>query len=153
MRIRAARPEEAAGLSALCLRAKAHWGYDRAFLAQCRDALTVDPTAIRAEQVFVATDREDRPIGLYQIDGDALALLYVEPAWIGQGVGRALLRHAAALARGRGVHQLSILADPHAAGFYRAQGAAYLLDAPSDAIPGRMLPVYLLSLQPDGSDT
>ena len=152
MRIRAARPEEAAGLSALCLAAKAHWGYDQAFLAQCRDALTVDPTAIQAGDVFVATDAFDNPIGLHQIDGDALALLSVEPAWIGQGVGRALLRHAAALALGRGVRQLSILADPHAAGFYRAQGAVYLHDAPSDAIPGRMLPVYLLPLPPEGSD-
>jgi len=153
MQIRAARPEEAAALSALCLRAKAHWGYDGAFLAQCRDALTVDPTAIRAGDVFVAIDALDHPIGLHQIAGDELVLLYVEPAWIGQGVGRALLRHAAALAHSLGVRQLSILADPHAAGFYRAQGAAYRHDAPSDAIPGRMLPVYLLPLPPGGSDT
>ena len=32
-RIRAARPEEAADLSALALASKAHWGYDAAFMA------------------------------------------------------------------------------------------------------------------------
>ena len=103
--------------------------------------------------MFVATDPEDRPIGLHQIAGAAgaetieLALLYVEPAWIGRGIGRALFRHAADLAFSRGGRQLSILADPHAAPFYQAQGAAYRHDAPSDAIPGRMLPVHVLSLR------
>lgn len=116
----------------------------------------MDPAAIRAGDLFVATDREDRPIGLHQIGGTdgeetiELVLLYVEPAWIGHGVGRALFRHAAALARDRGGKTLSILADPHAAPFYQAQGATYRNDAPSDAIPGRILPVYVLPLQPSG---
>ena len=38
--LRAARPEEAAAISALALRSKAHWGYDEAFLAACRAELT-----------------------------------------------------------------------------------------------------------------
>lgn len=143
-------------MSDLCLRAKAHWGYDPAFLERCRDALTVDPAAIRAGDVFVATDSEDRPVGLHQIAGAAgaetieLVLLYVEPTWIGRGIGRALFRHATDLARGRGGRQLSILADPHAAPFYLAQGATYRHDAPSDAIPGRMLPAYVLRLRAAG---
>jgi GNAT superfamily N-acetyltransferase len=154
--IRRAAPGEAPALSDLCLRAKAHWGYDPAFLDLCRAALTVDPDAIRAGDVFVATDSEDRPIGLHQIaeaDGDAeieLVLLYVEPGWIGRGVGRALFRHAADLARERGGVRLTILADPHAAPFYQAEGAVYRQDAPSDAIPGRMLPVYVLPLRTTG---
>ena len=39
--IRPARPEEAAALSDLALRAKAHWGYDNAFLKAYRAELTV----------------------------------------------------------------------------------------------------------------
>jgi hypothetical protein len=37
---------------------------------------------------------------------------------------------------------LTILADPNAAGFYEANGAVWIRDAPSDAIPGRRLPLY-----------
>ncbi len=139
-------------MSDLCRRAKAHWGYAPAFLEQCRAALTVEPISIESGQVFVATDATDRPIGLHQI-GETdeagtieLILLYVEPAWIGRGVGKRLLAHAALLAEERGGRRLSILADPHAAPFYRAQGAIYSAEAPSDAIAGRMLPVYLLPL-------
>jgi GNAT superfamily N-acetyltransferase len=154
--IRAARPAEAAALSGLCLRAKAHWGYAPDFLEQCREALTVTPATIAARQVFVATDAGDRPVGLHQIgEPDAsgtveLVLLYVEPAAMGGGIGRRLFAHASALAQARGGRRLSILADPHAAPFYRAQGAGYLADVPSDAIPGRMLPVYVLPLDPAG---
>jgi GNAT superfamily N-acetyltransferase len=119
-------------------------------MERCRAALTVDPAAIRAGDVFVATDG-DRPVGLHQTEGPSgavleLVLLYVEPAWIGRGVGRALLHHAATLARRRGAEALSILADPHAAAFYRSQGAIQVGDAPSDAIAGRMLPLFRLVL-------
>ena len=36
-RVRPARPDEAEALTALVLRSKAHWGYDEAFTAACRD--------------------------------------------------------------------------------------------------------------------
>jgi GNAT superfamily N-acetyltransferase len=149
--LRPARPDEVDDLSALCLRAKAHWGYDQAFLAQCRDALTVDPTAIRGGDVFVAADGADRPVGLHQIGGIRgtvieLVLLYVEPTHHRRGIGRTLLAHAAALAHERRAATLSIVADPHAADFYRAQGAVPAGEASSNAIPGRMLPVFHLAL-------
>lgn len=120
-------------------------------MEKCRAALTVDPAAIRAGDVFVATDAADRPVGLHQLDGPGgamleLVLLYVEPGWIGRGVGRTLLAHAATLARSRGAEALSILADPHAAPFYRAQGGVQMGEAPSDAIAGRMLPLFRLAL-------
>ncbi|MDR6288555.1 GNAT superfamily N-acetyltransferase [Inquilinus ginsengisoli] len=142
--IRPARPEEAAALSALVLRSKAHWGYDAAFMAQVRDVLQVTPEAIRAGGVFVAVDGDDRPLGLGSVgiaDGAAeLELLFVDPAAMGQGAGRALYRHAVAMARAGGAGTLWILADPGAEPFYRAMGATTVGQAPSDAIPGRMLP-------------
>jgi hypothetical protein len=39
--IRKARPDEAGELTELALRSKAHWGYDEAFMASCREELTV----------------------------------------------------------------------------------------------------------------
>jgi hypothetical protein len=41
VRIRPARPDEAGAISALALRSKGHWGYDAAFLAACRENLTI----------------------------------------------------------------------------------------------------------------
>ena len=41
---------------------------------------------------------------------------------------------------------MTILADPNAAAFYQRMGARFLQDAPSDAIPGRTLPLYELDL-------
>ena len=142
--IRPARPEEAEGLSALVLRSKAHWGYDAAFMAQVVDALRVTPEMIRAGGIAVAADREDRPLGLASVSVPGaeaeLELLFVDPAAMGQGAGRALWRHAVAMARAGGASTLWILADPGAEPFYRAMGAETVARAPSDAIPGRTLP-------------
>ena len=147
--IRPGRPDEAAALSALCFRSKAHWGYDEAFMALCRPTLEVQPQAIRAGEVLVAAD-DDRPVGVAQVAVSGtiadLALLFVEPAWIGRGVGKRLFQAAAAAARDRGCAWLEILADPNAAAFYAAMGAAAAGEAPSDAIPGRLLPLYRLAL-------
>lgn len=147
--IRPARAEEAAALSALALRAKAHWGYDEAFLAAYRDALTVTPGDIAAHTVRVAT-LGGRPCGFYQLRGAGetatLTDLWVEPEAIGRGHGRALWRHAVATARERGFRELLVQSDPHAEGFYRAMGAERIGSQPSTVIPGRALPLLRLAL-------
>ena len=37
---------------------------------------------------------------------------------------------------------MAILADPNAVPFYERMGARFVSHAPSDAIPGRTLPLY-----------
>jgi len=125
--IRNAKPGEGARLSALCVRSKAHWGYDAAFMRKCAAALLVSEAEIAAGRVLVACD---------------LDVLFVDPPAIGSGAGRALFDAAAALARRFGARRLTILADPNAAAFYERMGARFLRNAPSDAIPGRTLPLY-----------
>jgi GNAT superfamily N-acetyltransferase len=148
--IRLARPEEATALSALALRSKAHWGYDSDFMARVRDSLRVKDEAIAASHVFVAVDGQDRPLGVAAIGFDGplaeLELLFVDPAAMGQGAGRALYRHILDVARSNGAARLWILADPYAEAFYRAMGAEPAGQAPSDAIPGRMLPLMKVYL-------
>lgn len=148
--LRRARAAEIDALTALCLRSKAHWGYDADFMRQCRDTLRVSPRAVARGQVLVAVDAADRPLGVAQIDQlpDAadLALLFVDPPAMGRGVGRGLLRAAVQAASAAGARRLTILADPHAAGFYETLGARLLGLAPSDAIPGRKLPLYELAI-------
>ena len=72
--------------------------------------------------------------------------LFVEPQQIRTGVGRVLMAHAIDEARRRGAKRLTILSDPYAAGFYERNGARRIGEAPSDAIPGRSVPLYEIKL-------
>ena len=56
------------------------------------------------------------------------------------------MAHALGEARRRGAGRLTILADPYAAGFYERNGARLIGQAPSDAIPGRSVPLYEVKL-------
>ena len=149
--IRLARLDERAALDALCFRSKAHWGYDSGFMARCRDILFVPAPLIEAELVWVAADAADRPLGLVALDaadGDPISLdmLFIEPDAIGRGIGDLLFRHAVSAARGLQATALDIHSDPFAAGFYERMGARRTGEAPSEVLPGRMLPVYRLDL-------
>ena len=144
--VRAARASEAASLTALCLRSKAHWGYDAEFMRLCAATLVIGDRSIADGRVLVATDGDGRILGTSSVlqDGEdaSLDLMFVEPAAIGGGVGRKLFGEAVRLARRLGYRRMTILADVYAAPFYERMGARFLRQAPSDAIPGRMLPYY-----------
>jgi GNAT superfamily N-acetyltransferase len=109
-------------------------------------SLRVSEADIAAGHVLVAADTAGRAIGVASIapDGDAadLDVLFIDPPAIGSGAGRRLFEAAAGLARQLGAQRMTILADPHAAAFYERMGARFLRNAPSDAIPGRTLPLY-----------
>ena len=144
--VRPAQAGEAERLSALCVRSKAHWGYDAAFMALSAPSLRVKESDIVDGRVLVAVDAAGQPIGVASVVADGsladLDMLFVEPPAIGQGAGRQLFGAAADVARGLGARRLAILADPNAAPFYERMGARYLRQEPSDAVPGRTLPFY-----------
>jgi GNAT superfamily N-acetyltransferase len=151
--LRPARPEECAALSDLAMRSKAHWGYDEAFMARCRDELTVRPDQVRAG-TYVVAERGGRLIGLYALaplaDGAVDVLLFfVDPPFIGTGVGRAMFDHMAATARDLGHRTMVIEADPGAVPFYRRMGGRPAGTAPSGSIPGRVLPRLVYDLRAD----
>jgi GNAT superfamily N-acetyltransferase len=148
--IRRARPAEAGVLSALALRAKAHWGYDADFLAACRDDLTLTGDDIVTSAVYVI-DGASAPVGFYRLllhdDGVAeLDALFVEPEAMGQGVGRRLWRHAVATAEMLGCREMVLQSDPQAEGFYLAMGAQRAGESESTVMPGRMLPLMRIRL-------
>jgi predicted N-acetyltransferase YhbS len=151
-RIRLARIDEAPGLSELCVRSKGSWGYDEAFMALARVVLQVNPEQIAAGDVWVATGADGEVAGMVALgpseQPDTLDLdkLFVEPQRIRSGVGRLLIGQAIAEARRRGARRLTILSDPYAAGFYERSGARLIGQAPSDAIPGRSVPLYEIKL-------
>jgi GNAT superfamily N-acetyltransferase len=150
--IRPARIEEAAALSDLCVRSKAVWGYDDLFMALARGVLQVGVKQIAEGDVWVATTADGSLAGVVALaPGEQpgtldLDKLFVEPRHIRAGFGRALLDHARREARRRGATRLTILADPYAAPFYERNGARRIGEAPSDAIPGRMVPLYEVAL-------
>jgi GNAT superfamily N-acetyltransferase len=139
--IRAARPGEEGALTDLAVRSKGHWGHDAAFLARARTALTVRPEHLDRWIVRVA-ERDGRAVGVAAVDPGAaeLELLFVEPAAIGTGVGRALLRDALEHARAAGLGALTIESDPDAEPFYLAHGAQPIGTRVSSAT-GRELPL------------
>ncbi len=144
--IRAGRADELQALSELAFRSKAHWGYSESFMRACRVELTV--TADLLEHLFVE-ELAGNVVGFYALTplGDTraeLEFLFVEPARIRAGHGRALLAHARDRARAYGWRVLIIQGDPNAAEFYARCGAIQVGERPSASIPGRMLPLYEL---------
>jgi len=140
--VRGARAGEAAALTALSVRSKAHWGYDDAFMRSSQASLTVGDADIAAGRVLVA-ERDRLVFGVARVEPDGeLGLLFVDPLALNRGIGRALFDAAAALARRLGARRMVIVADPNAAPFYERMGARFVSHAPSDAIPGRTLPLY-----------
>lgn len=148
--VRAARPGEAAPLSALALRSKAHWGYESDFLEACRPELTISEQLIQEGRVYVL-ENGSLPIGLYTLTrfraDIELGHFFVDPPYIGRGAGRMLWLDAVARARALGYDQLLIQSDPHAEGFYLRLGAQRIGEVPSAVQEGRALPLLLFSLR------
>ena len=149
--LRPAHADEAGELSNIALRSKAYWGYSADFLAQCKEELTYHAEQIESEYLdFVVAEAGAAIIGFYALDAcDAdcceLEALFVEPAHIGLGVGRRLLRHAQQSTATKGANSLLIQSDPHAERFYLTAGGLRIGSRESSSIPGRMLPLYKIS--------
>jgi GNAT superfamily N-acetyltransferase len=150
--IRRALPSEAAKLSALALRSKALWGYDAAFMKACRAPLTLAPETI-ANCPFYVLDEGGTITGFYGLSGHPprgeIEFLFVDPESVRTGRGQHLTQHLLALARSLGFEAMDVSADPFAEGFYVAMGAVRIGEAPSDAIPNRLIPRLRFSLLTD----
>jgi GNAT superfamily N-acetyltransferase len=143
MDIRPFRTGEDARLRDVARAAKAHWGYDSERVRTWAAGLEY-----AGKDVWVA-DEGGRAMGYatLTVDGERAELdeLWVEPEWIGCGVGSELFRFVAARAAALGAARLEWEADPNAVGFYERMGARWLRDsAPSDW--GRILPIMGLEL-------
>ena len=147
--LRPARPDEAAALTELVMRSKAHWGYSDEFMESCRQELTIHADAMVASRVTVAED-DARVVAVATLEGQPpqgeLGSLFVDPDMIGRGVGRRLLQHMLETARGVGFRTVVLDADPNAEPFYEAMGFARTAVVPSGSIPGRTLNRYALEL-------
>ncbi len=145
--IRRAAAGEAAALSALALRSKAHWGYDDHFLETVRPLLTFTEADLAGTPVYVLTVGGGA-LGVYRLGGDPpegeLDDLWLDPSLIGLGYGRRLFAHALATARELGFASLLIEGDPNAEGFYVAMGASVIGTRRSPS--GRTLPLLRVTV-------
>jgi GNAT superfamily N-acetyltransferase len=142
--------DELSGLSDLCFRSKAVWGYDEEFMEACRGE-SFEPRDLELTPIAIA-EHEGKPIGVAQlkvVDDEAdLLKLFVEPDALRNGTGKALLAWATDVATKLGATRLTIEADPEVAAFYRRMGASDVGQAPSGSVPGRMLPKLAMNLCP-----
>lgn len=136
-------------LSALCLRSKAVWGYDTAFMDACVAELTLTRADLATTDVAMI-DGDNGPVAVAQVavekDTADLLKLFVDPGAMGSGYGRRLFLWTVERARARGATAMSIEADPGAAPFYERMGAVRDGLAPSGSIPGRFLPRLSLEI-------
>lgn len=148
--IRQAAPADAETLTQLAWRSKAYWGYDEAFMTVARPVLRIQPDKIREYEFFMA-ETAGQIAGFYSLEdpqGDTITLgnLFIDPDYIGGGVGRKLLHHALAKARSKGYQFMILEADPNAEAFYVKMGATRISARESNVVAGRMLPLMQFDL-------
>jgi GNAT superfamily N-acetyltransferase len=150
VRVRAARPEELGRLREIAIAAKAHWGYDLALVREWAEGGDFEPESLASRLVYVA-EIDGAPVGWAALGprGEVgwLEDLWVEPRWIGRGIGRSLFEHVAARARELGAERLEWEAEPNARGFYTRMGGSYVRDS-DETEWGRVLEVLGIPLAP-----
>jgi N-acetylglutamate synthase-like GNAT family acetyltransferase len=123
--IRDAEPADVNGLSAIFRRSSLSVDADRAHLLAHPEALELADTAVTEGRTRAAV-AGGRLIGFasWLRDGEALELddLFVDPDWMGQGVGLALVEDVVARARSLGLRRVQVVANPSALGFYARAG-------------------------------
>jgi GNAT superfamily N-acetyltransferase len=148
MIIRPALTTETEALTAIAQDAKRYWGYPENWLKAWQDDLTIRPDFVENNPVYVA-EEAGIVLGFYALilgsDKAELDHLWVAPAHIGSGVGKALFLHAMQYAAGQQVSEVEISSDPHALGFYQKMGAHQICETVTE-IDGqpRVLPRLIL---------
>ena len=146
--IRRARPNEGERLKEIAIASKASWGYELGKVKAWAERGDFSPQQLEKLVVFVV-EADDREIGWVSLEPRNgrwwLADLWIDPEWIGKGIGARLFRHAATHARAHGAVELEWEAEPNAIGFYEKMGAKYLRESePSEW--GRRLSVMGVEL-------
>jgi GNAT superfamily N-acetyltransferase len=127
VQIRMAAPDEGERLREIAIAAKGHWGYDADRVREWAAVGDFSPAGLLKKNVYVAA-----------IDGNAVGWaatigrgdvwwlddLWIEPKWMGKGIGSRLFRHVAAHGRRERAVRMEWEAEPNAVGFYERMGVA-----------------------------
>jgi GNAT superfamily N-acetyltransferase len=127
--IRPGRADEGARLKEIAIAAKGHWGYEPEKVREWANQGDFTPQRLRELIVFVA-DAEGVAVGWASLIPRGgigwLEDLWIDPGWMGMGVGSQLFRRTADEAKALGARRLEWEAEPNAIGFYKKMGARYV---------------------------
>ncbi|MGH6932055.1 MAG: GNAT family N-acetyltransferase [Dongiaceae bacterium] len=145
LHIRRARPDESEVLTGISLRSKGLWGYDDAFMAAVREAMTIDAAIFESDDVFVI-ECDGNLAGFFSLTKERpiayIDHFLVDRPVVRRGIGRAVWPDLESIARRLGIKSLRVNSDPHARGFYEAMGMRHVADVPSEVFgSSRLLPV------------
>lgn len=127
------------------MRSKQSNGYDAAFMAACREELTVTAERMAEGAYWVAESggaiRGCVCLGIDEggTSGEINAF-FTDPAHQRRGIGMALWTKILEEARRAGLVRLHLAADPAAVPFYQRLGFVTIGQIASGSIPGRSLP-------------
>jgi N-acetylglutamate synthase-like GNAT family acetyltransferase len=151
IQIRRARPDEATALTEIAHAAKRHWGYPENWIEHWKDDLTITPDFIANNEMYVAINGEEIAGCCALVLSDSRAELehmWIRPAHMGNGVGRALFQQIVERATTLDAKAVELSADPNAEGFYQRMGATRIGEVRSE-IEGqpRVLPRMSINLE------
>ena len=130
LQIRPPRADEHDRLRRIAAAAKGHWGYDADRVQAWADTMSFDSPATATRELYVADDKGRAAAWAALVHPrDNVTLLddlWVDPPWIGRGVGSLLFRHALERAAALGADVMEWVAEPNALGFYEKLGGRHL---------------------------
>jgi GNAT superfamily N-acetyltransferase len=148
VRIRPVALDEGERLREIAIAAKGYWGYD---LDRVRDWAAMgdfSPAGPQQKDFYIAAV-EGNVVGWAAAIGRGdiwwLDDLWIEPEWMGKGIGSRLFRHAAERGRQAGAVRMEWEAEQNALGFYEKMGGRYLRDS-EPGVWGRLNAVTGLDL-------
>jgi GNAT superfamily N-acetyltransferase len=148
VRIRPVALDEGERLRKIAIAAKGSWGYDLDRVRGWAAMGDFSPAGLGKKDFYIAAV-EGRVIGWAAAIGQGdvwwLDDLWIEPEWMGKGIGSRLFRHAAEGGRRAGAVRMEWEAEPNALGFYEKMGGRYLRDSEA-GVWGRVNAVMGLDL-------
>lgn len=116
---------------------------DRPYLLAHPEVLVLSDAAIREGRTLVALEPGGGIVGFasWAVHDRALEVedLFVEPRWMRQGIGRALVLAIAEIGRRQGFERLEVTANPHARVFYESAGFTADHEVATRFSPGRRM--------------
>lgn len=135
----------------LIARSKAYWKWPEEYLSRAIPLHRITPSYLSSNRCFEVVTRRADLLGFFSLsEGNGRAMidnLWIEPAHIRRGIGRAAVHFVFELARACGWPHLWVLPDPPAEGFYRALGFSDTGErVPSRVSGGPVFSVYRISI-------